>query len=288
MHRTLFEIPIPFLGKMVPIHSYGFMMAVGFFVAVFAARWRAKKEGMDPGLMSDLGIYVICSGIVGARLFFVIQNFDEYKNNLIDVFKVYEGGLVFYGSLIGVVLFFVVFVRRKKIDFLKTMDVIFPSATIGLAFGRIGCFLNGCCYGDVAGSWSFCAVRFPKTSDVFERINGSPVFLRHYEKGLVDLADNHSLPVHPTQLYAFFSCVLIFFILNTFWKYRKRDGEVMLLFGVIYSIYRFCIEFVRDDNPPLFDSLTISQNISIFVFVISATFFVLRRLNINKLNRVSV
>ena len=77
MHPTFFEIPVPYIGT-IPIHSYGFMMAVGFFVGILVARWRAKKEGIDPNVISDLGIYVLCAGVIGSRLFFVIENFSEY------------------------------------------------------------------------------------------------------------------------------------------------------------------------------------------------------------------
>lgn len=282
MFRTLFEIPIPFIDKAIPVHSYGFMMAIGFFVGVFVARWRAKKEGVDPNLISDLGIYVLCAGICGARLFFVIENFGEYKDNLIDIFKVYEGGLVFYGGLICSFFTLLVFMKRKNLPFLKILDILFVSSVLGLAFGRIGCFLNGCCYGDVASSGLFCAVRFPKTVDHEGLINGSPVFLHHFERGLVGLSDGFSLPVHPSQLYSSISCVFIFFILNTFWKYKKKDGNVMLMFGVIYSAYRFCIEFIRDDNRLLFDSLTISQNISILVFFV-ALFLLIKRMRVSDL-----
>lgn len=274
MYRTLFKIPIPFTGSVIPVHSYGFMLAIAFFLGVFVARRRAKKEGIDPSIVSDLSIYVLCGGIVGARIFFVIQNFEGYKGHFIDVFKVYEGGLVFYGGLIGSTITFFVFAKKRELMLLKTMDIVFSSVALGLALGRIGCFLNGCCYGDVAGSDLFCAVKFPKTLDDYGRIDGSPVFLRHYHQGFVDLSESYSLPVHPTQIYSFVACLAIFFVLNVFWKYRKNDGDVMLLFGIIYSINRFCIEFLRDDNALLFDSLTISQNISIVFFLISITLFV--------------
>ena len=274
MYPTLFSIPIPFTNNSIPVHSYGFMMAVGFFFAIWVARYKAKREGLDPNAISDLGIYVLCSGIVGARLFYVILNLDQYKGNLIDVFKVYEGGLVFYGGLIAACGTFLVFAKIKKLPFFKIIDIISVSLVLGLAFGRIGCFLNGCCFGDPVDSGLFCAVRFPRALDDAGIVNGSPVFLHHYEQGLVGLMERASLPVHPTQIYAFLSCIIIFFILNLFWKYRKKDGEIFLLFCIIYSVYRFLIEFIRDDNPALFDSLTISQNVSMVVFLISLFFFV--------------
>lgn len=274
MCRTLFHIPIPLVGGSVPVHSYGLMMAVGFFVAVCAARRRARREGVDPDIIGDLAVYLLFSGIVGARAFYIFQNIDEYRGSVVDVFKVYEGGLVFYGGLIAAMGALVLFVRVRKVRFLLMMDIVSASVVLGLAFGRIGCFLNGCCYGDVARAGLFCSVRFPRTVDGDGLVTGSPVFLRHYGSGLVEITDSLSLPVHPAQIYSFLVCVSIFFMLNAFWKYRRNDGDVMLLFGIAYSTGRFCLEFIRDDNPPLVDSLTISQNISVVIFLVSLMFFV--------------
>lgn len=95
MIRTLFEIPIPFTGVSIPIYAYGFMLMVGFLVVIFVARIKAKSEGLNPEDISNLGIYTIFAGILGGRTFYVIQNFDSYKHNILDIFKIYEGGLVF-------------------------------------------------------------------------------------------------------------------------------------------------------------------------------------------------
>ncbi|MDE1889129.1 MAG: prolipoprotein diacylglyceryl transferase [Planctomycetota bacterium] len=277
MRRILFEIPLPFLQKHLPVYSYGFMMMVAFLVAIAIARWRAKKENIDPNKITDIGIYLVCAGIFGARLFFIIQFFEDYKNNLLSIFKVYEGGLVYYGGLFAGIVTLFVFVRKHRLSFLKTIDILMPSAALGLAFGRIGCFLNGCCFGKVASHIPW-AIQFPRTLDKAGMIDGSPAFLHQYELGLVQLSDTYSLPIHPTQLYSFLADVALFFILSIFFKYRKRDGEVLLLFGIIYPIIRFCMESLRGDNPLLFDHFTIAQIISIFMFVISTTLFTIFRL----------
>jgi phosphatidylglycerol:prolipoprotein diacylglycerol transferase len=108
-------------------------------------------------------------------------------------------------------------------------------------------------------------------------IDGSPAFLHHLEKGLVSVTDSHSLPIHPAQIYAALGNLSIFFILNAFFKYRKRDGELLLLFCILYPILRFCMEILRADNPPLFDGLTISQNISILFFIAALSLFTIGR-----------
>lgn len=278
MIRTLFEIPIPFIGKSIPVYAYGFMLMLGFMVALYAARKRARSEGVSPECITDLGIYTIFAGIAGGRLFYVIQNFSAYKGNLIDILKIYQGGLVFYGGLIVAIIALISIMRIKKLPVLKTLDIIAPSLAIGLVFGRIGCFLNGCCWGDICNPNLLWAVRFPRTIDAYNMIDGSPAFLQHLEEGLVSISDNYSLPVHPTQLYSSLGNLAIFFILNTFFKYRRREGEITLLFCILYSAMRFCMEILRADNPPLFTGLTISQNISVLIFIVSVPLFIIGKI----------
>ncbi|MBM4056390.1 MAG: prolipoprotein diacylglyceryl transferase [Planctomycetes bacterium] len=273
MRRILFEIPIYFFHKNIPIYSYGFMLMVAFLVSIAIARRRARKEGVDPNIITDLGMYLIFAGIVGARFFFVLQFYDNYKNNVLDIFKIYEGGLVYYGGLFAAVITLLVFVKKRKVSALKIFDIVAPSTALGLAFGRIGCFLNGCCFGRISYNipWSIC---FPRTVDKHGIVDGSPAFIHHYQDGLIQLSDLHSLPVHPAQLYAFFSNIALFFILNSFFKYRRKNGEILLLFGMIYPIIRFCMESLRGDNQLYFNCFTIAQIISIIVFVVSTGFFI--------------
>ncbi len=254
------------------------MLMVGFLVALYVARIRAKSEGINPEHISNLGIFTILTGIVGGRSFYVIQNFDSYKHNPLDILKIYEGGLVFYGGLLFAIAALIFFLKIKKLPVLKTLDIIAISFALGTVFGRIGCFLNGCCWGDICNPNLLWAVSFPKSVDVYNMIDGSPAFLHHLEAGLVSVSDNYSLPIHPTQIYSALGNLAIFFVLNAFFKYRKRDGEITLLFCILYPVMRFCMEILRDDNPPLFDGLTISQNASILVFTGAVTLFVIGRM----------
>ncbi|OOP57604.1 MAG: prolipoprotein diacylglyceryl transferase [Candidatus Brocadia carolinensis] len=236
-----------------------------------------KKEGIDPNKITDLGIYLVCAGILGARLFFIIQFYKEYKYSLLSIFKIYEGGLVYYGGLFAGIVTLLVYVRKNRLPFLKIVDILMPSAALGLGFGRIGCFLNGCCFGKVATHIPW-AVQFPKTLDKTGMIDGSPAFIHQYELGLVSLSDTHTLPIHPTQLYSFLADVALFFILSAFLKYRKRDGEVLLLFGILYPVIRFSMESLRNDTPLFFGIFTIAQIISIGMFVVSVSLFTIIRL----------
>jgi len=276
MKRILVEIPIPFLQKSIPIYSYGFMLMVAFIVSIFVARWRAKREGIEPNIITDLAIYLIFAGIIGARVFFVVQFFEDYRDNLLDIFKIYEGGLVYYGGLFAAIITLYIFVKQKHLSVLKVIDIIVPSGVLGLAFGRIGCFLNGCCFGKVAPHtpWAVC---FPKTINKAGIINGSPAFLHQYKDGVIQISAAHTLPVHPAQLYAFLANLALFFILSFFFRYRKRHGEILLLFGMMYPVIRYCMEMLRGDNPTYFNHFTIAQIISIIIFVISTTLFIIIR-----------
>jgi len=278
MIRTLFVIPIPYTGITIPIYAYGFMLMTGFLVVIYVARIKAKAEGLNPEDISNLGLYTIFAGILGGRTFYVIQNFDAYKNNILDVFKIYQGGLVFYGGLMASIAAIVVFAKIKKLPVLKTIDIIAFAFALGVACGRIGCFLNGCCWGDVCNlPW---AVSFPKSVDANLMIDGSPAFLHHLGQGLVSVSDSHSLPVHPTQIYSMLGNISIFFIVKAFFKHRRRDGEVTLMFCALYSVMRFTVEIFRDDNPLLFDGMTISQNASILVLTAAVVLFVIGRIKL--------
>ena len=282
MIRTLFEIPIPYTGISIPIYAYGFMLMVGFLVVIFVARIKAKAEGINPEDISNLGIYTIFAGILGGRTFYVIQNFDSYKHNILDVFKIYEGGLVFYGGLMASIAAIIVYSKNNKLSILKTIDIVAYAFPLGVVFGRIGCFLNGCCWGDVCSPDLPWAVTFPKSVDANSLINGSPAFLHHLGLGLVSVSDSRSLPIHPTQIYSALGNLSIFFVINALFKHRRRDGEITLLFCALYSVMRFTVEIFRDDNPPLFDGLTISQNVSILVFAVSVTLFIIGRVKLRR------
>ena len=144
-----------------PIHSYGLMLVVAFYSAYFIARWRARREGIDPERMTDILLIAAVSGIVGARVLYIIQYRDQIKG-VLDFFAIWKGGLVFYGGLILAIISLSIYVARKKLPLWKVADAAAPAIMIGLAIGRIGCFLNGCCWGERAEDNFPLAVRFPK------------------------------------------------------------------------------------------------------------------------------
>ena len=157
------------------INSYGLMLALGFLAAIAVARWRAGRCGESPKVITNLGILSLIGGVVGARLSFVVEHYKEFDNAL-DVVKVTSGGLVFDGGLILAALMALAFLRWRKLPVRRYLDIIAVSAMIGLAFGRVGCFLNGCCYGGVCKADFALGVRFPYAAPpvVFPHAGANP------------------------------------------------------------------------------------------------------------------
>jgi len=275
MRRRLFEIPLPFVDGYVPIFTYGFLLVVAFLAGIALARARAKKLGIDPEVITELGLRAMIAGVVGARLFYVAEHFDEYWPQLYRVFFIHRGGVVFYGGMLGALAVLAHYVIKHKLSAAVLFDVIAPSLAIGLMFGRLGCFMNGCCYGKVCDPDMPFAVQFPKTFH-HGKVDGSPAYLQHRDDGLVTQADTQSAPVHPTQLYSSACALGLFAFLSWYFPRRKRPGDVTLLFCLIYPVYRSVIEVFRGDNPPWADGLTTSQNVSVVVFVVALTLWIRR------------
>lgn len=232
MHPVLFKIG-PF-----ELYTYGALLAAGFLVAIYLGMREAGRVGLKPEHAADMGIVIILSSIVGARLFYILfYDFTYTLAHPAELLRFRQTGLVFYGGLVFGVTGGIVYCIWKRVPVLLMMDVSAPSIAIGQAIGRIGCFMSGCCYGKP--TWVSWAVKFPQ----FDQLR------------------------HPTQLYESFATFLIFLALMWFRKYKSRDGQVALLYVLMYAPARFIIEFFRGDNPQVLFGLTISQVIGIVAVV---------------------
>jgi phosphatidylglycerol---prolipoprotein diacylglyceryl transferase len=252
MRQVLFRIPI--LGG-IPVFGFGAMIVLAFISATWLACWRAKREKLDPEVILDMAFWVVFSGMVGARLVYCYEYWGLVIKTFWDVVQYWKGGIVFYGGVVGGTLAFLVYRRYRTFPLRPYMDVIAPSIAIGILFGRIGCFLNGCCYGDPCSlPW---AVAFPKPS---------PPWWHQTVVGVIPRDALWSLPVHPTQLYAAIDGLVLLLLLSAYYPWRRRDGEVMALLMVTYPITRFLVEFLRNDEGAFFGGMTISQNISVALF----------------------
>jgi len=224
------------------IRSYGLMLSIGFLAGIMFAAWRAKKAGENPDHIYNLSFWLVISSLVGARLYYVITHYDEFRANkglslpirifteLKNMFWPVGGdgqigisGLILYGGLIFATIAAAVYLKKHKLSIPKYMDLLGPSVGLGEFFTRIGCFLNGCCFGKPTDS--FVGVVFPETSAA-----------GYY------YPDIH---IHPSQLYNSFAGLAIFAILLYLERYKRFDGFTALLFFLLYSIGRFTIDFTR-------------------------------------------
>lgn len=246
MRRVLFEVP----GLDWSLHSFGPLLLLACVAAFGLSARRARREGFEPGLISDLALWLFAGGFVGARILFLLQN-PGSLSHWTDAWKVWQGGIVFYGCILGGLAGSTIFWLRRRFPFLATADVVAPGLALAIGIGRVGCFLNGCCFGEVCHQpW---AVTFPPESFAW---------LRHVEAGWIPPWAAHSLPVHPKQLYLAAEGLALFALLSVFFP-RRRDGEVMALLMVAYPITRFATEFFRGDASGWYGGFTISQYISL-------------------------
>jgi len=250
--------PVLFQIGPITIYTYGFFVAIGLMLGISIALKQAKRDGLDYQKILDGAFYIILAGIIGSRIFYVIQNFPLYKSNLLNIFKLWEGGLVFYGGLLlGIPVAWII-IKRQGFSILNFFDLFAPSMAIGQAVGRIGCFFAGCCYG------------LP-TQIPWEVTFTHPQSLA--PKGI---------PLHPTQLYSSLACFIIFVILVSFRRHTRFTGELFCLYLILHSGARFTIEFFRGDPRLWFWNQTISlpQVISILIFTTAVFLYVYLKKNI--------
>lgn len=247
--------PILFSFKGLTVHTYGLMAGLGFIAAIFTATYCGRKNQIKGEDISDLALYIMISAIIGARLFYVLVEPGFFMANPLEIFKVWNGGLVFYGGFILAVITSIVFVKLRSLDLGKTADSIAPGIAIGHSFGRIGCFFAGCCYG--------------KATDL--------------PFGIVFNNSNSLAPtgvcLHPTQIYSSLSNFFIFLVLIYFMGKKKKDGDVFLLYLFLYGVLRMIIEYFRGDNRGelIFNILSTSQFIGIVAVLTAISLFVLSR-----------
>lgn len=239
----------PLLVKIgpVPIHTYGFLIAIGFLVAVSVIRRLTVSSKLNVEKVLDLVFWSLLVGFVGARLLFVITRFSYFMTDPLAVFRVWEGGLVFFGGPLVVIPFVWWYTRRHGLPIWKTMDIMAPGLVINHMFGRFGCLAAGCCYGK-------------PTESIFG--------IRLYS----DLVDRHlqGIPLHPTQLYEASALFVLF--LGLLWVFRTKrfDGQVVLTYLMAYPVIRSLIEIFRGDVIRGFvieGILSTSQFISLLVFI---------------------
>ena len=241
MHPILFKI-----GP-ITIYTYGVLIATAFFLGLALAARQARVEGEDPQKVMDLSFYILISAIVGSRLLYIVVEYKEYISNPLRIFKVWEGGLVFYGGFIMAMAVVIIYIRKHEMNLWKVGDILAPSVAIGQGVGRLGCFFAGCCYGrETDVPWAFI-FKDPNTL--------APM-------------DVH---LHPTQLYDSANGFIIFVILLILRKFKKFDGQLFWTYTLLYAVGRFIVEIFRgDERGFVIESfLSTSQFIAIPLFIVS-------------------
>lgn len=237
------------LGRL-KIYSYGVMMVVAFAAALVFIMRKAKKAGFEPADALDLAIYSFMSGIAGSRVFHILFNLNHFRDKPAEIFNFQAGGLAWHGGLAGGLICIYIYCRVKKYPPGQGMDLMYTATILGLAIGRIGCFLNGCCFGKPCNlPW---AVVFP-----------------HHRL---------QVAVHPTQLYEMVMVFALFAFLVYWWDRRRFAGENTLLVFALYSVVRFIVEFFRFNTPDMMKGgLSMAQWISIAGFVVFMGAVIIKR-----------
>lgn len=240
MKPVLFEI----FGT--SFYSYYIFITLGIFVGLYFFYKYSKKQDIALPYFLDLSIISIISGYVGGRIFHVLLSMPSYYlEHPKEVFYFWQGGYAIYGATITPILFIYLYSKYKKIAFLKITDALAPSLSIGTAIGRVGCLLQGCCFGK------------PTTMLWGMDVNGTYV--------------------HPTQIYLSLHGLLMFFILAKLFKSKRYDGQLTYWYFLLYSVGRFIIESFRADNIAKVHSLSSFQILSLILFVWSLYEIVKRR-----------
>lgn len=249
MHPILLEI-----GKF-KIYSYGFMLALSFFIGILLAAKRAEKRGVNPDTIYDLSIILIIAAIVGSRGLYILTHRDHFTG-ILDVIALWQGGATYYGGMILAVAGAAVFLRIKKISFLKVADICSPSIGSGIFFTRIGCFLSGCCFGKPTE----CSMGM-----VYP--DGSP-------------AGNtfHAIHIHPTQLYSSFYGLVIFLAIILLERKKWFDGFSFGALLILYGLSRFIVDSFRfyEESAHVWKGLIDNQLISIVLIVGGIIFLIVR------------
>lgn len=267
MLRELFRIP----GLDIPIYGFGVMLVLGCYLGIALARFLARRCGIKPDLFSNIGIIALLAGVIGARLSHVLENFDQFfgpkGEGLFAAFNIRSGGLTYYGGVILATPACIYYALKHRVPILRGMDIIAPCLMVGLALGRVGCFLNGCCYG--AKCDLPIAVSYPYDSPAYDDQREANVIappdelfihnpvnpeMGHWAAD-ADLRSNPTLaaiakaqrsaPVHPSQLYSTLAAGLVCLTLLAFFTMNPTPGRVFALMMILEGMARFTLETLR-------------------------------------------
>lgn len=267
MYPVIFELPdwLPFIGGEA-VTSFGVFMLLAFLTGGYILRAEMRRIGEDPEKAWDLVFMAVIGGIIGAKAYYVLLNWDRTMADPVGMILA-RGGLVWYGGFILATVLVIWEIRRQKLPLPKMADAVAPALALAYAVGRVGCFMVGDDWGRPTDSW--VGIAFPQGApptrvDIIERdfgITVDPALIERY---------GQIVPVHPTQLYEVGMSTLIFFVL---WKLRRQPrvaGWLFMLWLVLAGIERFVVEFFRAKDDRFVGPLTVAQVISVAIVVVGA------------------
>ncbi len=257
------------VGKTISVFGfeiafYGMVIGLSVVAGILLATYLAKKSGQDPDIYYDLAIYEVIISVIGARIYYVVFSWDSYKNDLLSIFNLREGGLAIYGAVIAALITAIVYCKVKKLSFGLLADTGAPGLILGQIMGRWGNFFNREAFGEYTDN--LFAMRLPldavRSSDVTEMMRSN-----------MEVIDGVSyIQVHPTFLYESLWNLGVLFIMLLCWrKYKKFDGQILMMYLFGYGVGRFWIEGLRTDSLMFFGTgLRVSQVLALMLVVGSA------------------
>jgi phosphatidylglycerol:prolipoprotein diacylglycerol transferase len=250
MHPILFEV------RGFPIYTYGVLLAVAYLLGLQFALMRARSRGLDPNRVMDLGIWIIVSALVGAKLLLLIVEWNTYGRSFSDLLTLVRSGGVFYGGLIVAVLVAMGYMWRHRMPIWTVSDVFAPGIALGHVIGRLGCLFAGCCFGrptDVPWAITF-----------------------HSEYARANVGTPLNIPLHPTQLYEAGAELLILGVLLLAERRgRTFPGRTFWGYMLLYGISRFIIEFYRGDTRGTVGMFSTSQFVSLLIVPLSIVMLIM-------------
>ncbi len=237
------------------IRWYSVLILVGIIIGFILAEREGKKFNLPKDFIFNLGFWVVIFGVIGARLYYVIFNFGMYKDNLIDIFKVWNGGLAIHGGIIAGLITLIIYCRINKVNFLRVADIVVPSLILAQVIGRWGNFFNSEAHGPVTTLANLEALHIP--SFIIKGMNIDGIYY------------------HPTFLYESLWCLIgfvIILLIRKFYKYLK-SGQLTCFYMMWYSVGRFFIESLRTDSL-MFNGFKVAQMISLLMFILGFIGFI--------------
>ena len=222
------------------IYSYGLMLVLAFITSTSLMAMQAKRQNIDTEAIFNFSFTAFVSGVIGARIFYVLDNPGYYIKNPLEIIMLQHGGLSWFGGLMLGSAAGIIYLKKKKLPVYRTLDFIIPYVALAQAIGRIGCLFNGCCFGKIS-----------QTSGMYFEV--------------------HNALLIPTQLYSSLAMLAIYVILRLLQNKPRPQGTIFFTYLFLYSIKRFTIEFWRQDNEIIFHGLTLFQALSVILFVLSVS-----------------